>query len=183
MKNVVLCGFMGSGKSYVGAALARLSHAQFVDMDRAIEEKEGRTVAQIFARDGEAAFRRMECETARVLAARPGLVIATGGGTVLRAENVAVFRAAGCVIVLLDVPLHIVQHRLRGDRARPLLAVPDREETIRKLYERRMPLYRAAADVVVPNRGNVPVTQMARRVHRAVVAFSHGGQAARAGQK
>ena len=95
MKNVVLCGFMGSGKSYVGAALARLSHAQFVDMDRAIEEKEGRTVAQIFARDGEAAFGGMECETARALAARPGLVIATGGGTVLRAENVAAFRAAG----------------------------------------------------------------------------------------
>lgn len=176
MKNVVLCGFMGSGKSSVGEALARLSHARFVDMDRAIEAREKRTVSDIFAQDGEAAFRRMECDTARELAGRPGLVISTGGGTVLRAENVEAFRAAGCVIVLLEVPLHVVQHRLRHDRSRPLLAVPDREAAMRRLYEQRVPLYRAAADVVVENRGNVPVRQMARRVHRAVHAFLHAGR-------
>lgn len=182
MRNVVLCGFMGSGKSSVGASLAALVRARFVDMDRAIEKKEGRRVSAIFEEDGEAAFRAMETGLARELAGQKGLIISTGGGTVLRAENVHAFREAGCTIVLLDVPLHVVQRRLRGDRSRPLLTVPDRANVMRRMYQERMPVYRAAADLVVENRGNIPVPQMARRVRRAVLDFEHSGRVPAAGQ-
>lgn len=167
MKNVVLCGFMGSGKSSVGAALAALTGAQFIDMDRYIEKQEGKRVSAIFREKGEDYFRLLESRCAAALSMQSGLIIATGGGAVMHAENVQSFRSGG-VIVLLDVPLHVVQKRLRGDRSRPLLDTPDRNRAMRELYRKRLPIYRAAADIVVENRGDLPVPQMARRVWQAI---------------
>ncbi len=74
------CGFMGSGKTTVGRRLAQKTHMEFLDMDHYIEEREGRTIADIFAQDGEETFRRMETEAARELASRRGLIIASGRG-------------------------------------------------------------------------------------------------------
>ena len=80
-KNIILCGFMGGGKTTVGRRLAQKAHMEFIDMDDYIEQREGRTITDIFAQDGEETFRRMETDAARELAGRRGLVIAAGGGT------------------------------------------------------------------------------------------------------
>ena len=140
-KSIVLCGFMGCGKSTIGSLLARKMGMAFVDMDSYIEKKEGKSVSEIFAQSGEEHFRMLEREAAKELAGKKGLVIATGGGTLTFRENVD--------IVLLDLPVEAVEERLKYDTTRPLLARPDKSEVIRELYNKRLPLYREAADISV----------------------------------
>ncbi|MFR1803448.1 MAG: shikimate kinase, partial [Faecalispora jeddahensis] len=82
--NIVLCGFMGSGKTTVGQVLAQKSGRRFFDLDQYIEQRQGKTISQIFADEGEQTFRRLETEAARKLSSQKDLVIATGGGAVLR---------------------------------------------------------------------------------------------------
>lgn len=153
-KNIILCGFMGCGKSTVGRRLAQKTGMEFIDMDNYIEAREGRTITDIFAQDGEEAFRRMETEAARELANRHGLIIATGGGTLLRAQNVNIFRKSG-VTVLLDTPIGFIQERLKNDTMRPLLQKPNRRKVVSDLYRKRLPAYCAAADVIVDGSGGV----------------------------
>lgn len=151
-KNIILCGFMGSGKTTVGRRLAQKAHMEFIDMDDYIKQREGRTITDIFAQDGEETFRRMETDAARELAGRRGLVIAAGGGTLLRAQNVKIFRKSG-VTVLLDTPIGFIQERLKNDTARPLLQKPNRKKVVADLYRKRLPAYCAAADVIVDGCG------------------------------
>ena len=148
MNNIILCGFMGCGKSTVGKIAARKTGKKFVDMDRYIEEKEQMTVAEIFAAYGEEGFREREHAACRELAAQSGLIIAAGGGALTFARNVEVFRGRDTV-VLLDVPLETIRFRLRHDTRRPLLQRPDRDKIMEELYNERTPKYRAAADVVI----------------------------------
>ena len=148
MNNIILCGFMGCGKSTVGKIAARKTGKKFVDMDRYIEEKEQMTVAEIFAAYGEEGFREREHAACRELAAQSGLIIAAGGGALTFARNVEVFRGRDTV-VLLDVPLETIRFRLRHDTRRPLLQRPDKDEAMTELYSRRMPQYLSAADVVI----------------------------------
>lgn len=162
MGNIVLCGFMGCGKTTVGKRLARVTGRRFIDLDQYIEKREGRTIAQIFAEEGEAGFREREAAAVREVAGREGLVIASGGGTVLFPRNVEAFHQAGGTILLLDVPLPLLQDRLKSDTRRPLLQVPDRRRVIAKLYRQRMPQYRKAADLRV--RATAPPWVMARRL-------------------
>ncbi len=160
-ENLILCGFMGCGKTTVGKRLAAATGREFIDMDRFIENQAGMTVSEIFAAQGEGAFRQMETEAARSLSAREGLVIASGGGTVLNPENVRLFRQTG-KILLLDVPLSALQERLKTDTQRPLLQRPDRREFIEALHRQRMPLYRQAADLVVP--AGAPARMVVERI-------------------
>jgi shikimate kinase len=155
MKNIVLCGFMGSGKTTVGRLLAEALGMEFTDTDALIERRAGMSVGDIFSRFGEERFRELEAEEAQKLALQGGMVVSTGGGTVLNAGSAQALRAGG-VIVCLDVPAEVVSRRLAGDTSRPLLNVPDRERVLRALYEQRMPLYRAAAQVVVSVRSDMP---------------------------
>lgn len=148
-QNLILCGFMGCGKSTVGRRLAALSGRKLVDMDAFIQQEQSMTIAEIFSRFGESTFRKMETDAARVLSQKQGLVIACGGGTVLNPENVALLKKSG-VILLLDVPLPALQERLKNDTQRPLLQRPDRREFIDILHAQRFPLYQQAADYVVP---------------------------------
>ena len=148
MNNIILCGYMGCGKSTVGKIAARKTGKKFVDMDRYIEEKEQMTVAEIFAAYGEEGFREREHAACRELAAQSGLIIAAGGGALTFARNVEVFRGRDTV-VLLDVPLETIRFRLRHDTRRPLLQRPDKDEAMTELYNRRMPQYLSAADVVI----------------------------------
>lgn len=148
MKNIVLCGFMGCGKSTVGKRLAEALDMTFVDMDSYIEGEEGCTVSDIFAQKGEAGFRAIEHDTCCTLGKQDGLVIATGGGAVLRADNVAALKANGTV-VLLDVGVDCVLARLKDDTTRPLLQRPDKAEAAAALLAARTPLYKAAADITV----------------------------------
>ena len=166
MGNIVLCGFMGCGKSSIGRRAAALLDREFCDLDIYIEKKEGMTVAEIFAKYGEEGFRQRESRAVEEVARRPGLVVASGGGTVLSPRNVDAFHAKGCLIVFLDAPLAALQERLKNDRRRPLLQVPDRRRVIEELHGKRVPLYRAASDLVVD--AGAPPVIVARRVVQAV---------------
>ncbi len=148
MKNIILCGFMGCGKSTVGRKLSNRANMEFVDMDRYIEDKAGMTVKEIFKKYGEQKFRDMEREACRELAERSNLVIAAGGGTLTFPENVETLRRTGR-IVLIDVKYELLCERLKHDKNRPLLQVENRNEKIRALLNERMPLYSRAASVVV----------------------------------
>src|SRR5688572_15249289 len=100
VRNIILTGFMGTGKSTVGRRLARRLGWTFVDTDELIEQREGRSIPDIFAQDGEPAFRDLETELARDLANSKNQVIATGGGMVLREENLRALEQAGAVVLL-----------------------------------------------------------------------------------
>ena len=145
-KNIILCGFMGCGKSTVGALLAKKTGMSFIDLDSYIEKKENKTVSKIFADSGEDYFRALEIEAARELSERNGLVIAAGGGTLVFRENVEVLKKSGR-IVLLELPVETVAKRLENDTTRPLLNRPDKDEAMRELYNKRLPLYRAVCDL------------------------------------
>lgn len=147
-KSVVLCGFMGCGKSTVGRRLAALTGRTFVDMDSYIEQKAGMSVSAIFEAHGEAYFRALETAACAELAARDGLVLAAGGGALTFAENARILRER-CTVVWLDVSAETVLSRLEGDTARPLLQAPDREARVRALMAQRRPLYAAAAHLAV----------------------------------
>ena len=140
---VFLLGFMGAGKTSVGEALARRLHWRFVDLDQRIEMREQRTIAEIFARSGEEAFRRMETAALRQLLAElghgPPLVVALGGGAPLRKENADLLASWGEPQVFLEAPFEVVRQRGGGTAAaRPLF---QEEEAARLLYESRRPHY------------------------------------------
>ncbi len=155
MNNIVLCGFMGCGKSTVGKNLARKTGRKFVDMDTYIEEKAGMTVSEIFEKHGENGFRNMEHEACRELSEMSGLIIASGGGAFTFKRNSDVFKSKD-TIVLIDVELETIKYRLRNDKTRPLLQKPDKDRVMQELYEKRLPLYKSAADITVKGK-NTPL--------------------------
>lgn len=155
-KNIVLCGFMGSGKSTIGNLLSKKMGMAFIDLDIYIEKKEKKSVSQIFEDSGEEYFRQLEREAVKELAYKKSVVLATGGGTLTFQQNVDTLRNADNKIVLLDLPVEVVEQRLKGDTKRPLLNRPDKQKVMRELYEKRLPLYRSAADIVV-NASNSPL--------------------------
>ena len=168
MDNVVLCGFMGCGKTTVGKELAKQTGAVFVDMDDYIENQAGMSVSAIFDRFGEDDFRRREREACVALSEQSGLVIASGGGALTFPENVKALSRTGC-IVLINITPETVLQRLQGDTTRPLLARPDKEQAVRELLTRRLPLYQAAADIEVD--GEQAAAQVAKTIAAAAKTF------------
>ena len=148
---VVLVGFMGSGKSSVGRELARRFGAPFVDVDERIESAAGSPIRDLFAREGEPAFREREKAALREALSVKGRVIATGGGAFSDEENRVLLRAYAPV-VYLEAAVETLLGRLAGDLGRPLLRGGDREEVVRELLARRIPGYRTA-DVTVRTDG------------------------------
>lgn len=148
---VVLVGFMGSGKSSVGQELARRFGAPFVDVDAWIESAAGCRIRELFAREGETAFREREKAALREVLSVKGCVIATGGGAFIDEENRVLLRSYAPV-VYLDAAVDTLLGRLAADLGRPLLRGGDREEVVRELLSRRAPVYRTA-DVTVPTDG------------------------------
>ncbi|GMA31266.1 shikimate kinase [Litorihabitans aurantiacus] len=148
---VVLCGPMGSGKSAVGRRLATRLATGFLDSDTEVEETEGRTVAEIFASDGEPRFRDLEhAAVARALTGHDG-VLALGGGAVMDArtqEALADYRAAGGVVAYLQVGVRDAMLRIGSAASRPLLAEDPRERWSRLASEREG-TYRLVSDLVV----------------------------------
>ncbi len=148
MKNLILCGFMGCGKTTVGRLLAAKTGRRFVDTDAVVEEEAGMAVEDLFKRFGEEEFRLRERQVCARLAERENLVIATGGGALTFPENVDSLRRNG-IIILLDVSPETVLERLKGDRTRPLLQREDKEAAVRELMSRRLPQYYEAASLFV----------------------------------
>ena len=140
--NIVLVGFMGTGKTTVGRILAKRLRREFVDMDRVIEERQGRKISDLFACEGEPFFRRLERDLVRELAARDQLVIGTGGGVVLNPDNLRDFGQRGLVVCLRADPDTILA-RVGGDSARPLLEGGEKREKIIRLLAARQALYEA----------------------------------------
>ena len=145
--NIVLVGMMGAGKTTVGRLLARRLKRTFYDSDQEIERRCGVRIPVIFDIEGEPGFRARETQVIAELCALERIVLATGGGAVLAEENRRRL-AAGSVVYLHARPGYLWQ-RVRHDRNRPLLVTPDPQKTLEDLYEKRDPLYREIADLVL----------------------------------
>ncbi len=148
--NLVLIGFMGVGKSSIGRRLARQGSREFIDTDHLIEEREGRSIPQIFAADGEEHFRQLETAALENLLERGTrrAVIATGGGMVTIPRNVPLLQQLG-LIVWLRAEEAVIFERVSRNENRPLLRTPNPRETMREMMEARHELYAAAADMII----------------------------------
>ena len=147
--SVFLIGCMGAGKSTVGRQLARRLSRVFYDTDKVIEERTGTNIARIFEIEGEPGFRDREARVIVELAALPMIVLATGGGAVLRADNRQVLADHGLVVYLYATLGQLVE-RTRYDKTRPLLQTDKPEAVLERLLEERDPLYRDTAHLIVP---------------------------------
>jgi shikimate kinase len=143
VRRIVLTGFMGSGKTTVGPLVAERLGWKFVDVDDVIAAEAGRSIPEIFEREGEAAFRTRERETIARLAGEDGLVLALGGGAIEDAETRTLLKnAKDGLLVHLEVKLATTLDRCRGtEHLRPILAD---EANLASRYQRRLPLYRTA---------------------------------------
>lgn len=167
-KTVVMVGMMGAGKTAVGTALAKSLAVEFRDSDDEIVRAADRSIAEIFERDGEAFFRARESEViARLLRGTP-CVLSTGGGAFLSEANRELVHDVG-VSVWLRADLEILWQRVRHKTTRPLLRTPNPRETLRQLYEARLPFY-AKADIAVDAAADLSVEDMAGRVVQALRA-------------
>jgi shikimate kinase len=139
---------MGAGKTTVGRAVARRLERPFFDSDHEVEARTGARIPVIFELEGESGFRDREAQMIDELSAREGIVLATGGGAVLRPENRSALKERGFVVYLRAHP-HDLWLRTRRDKNRPLLQTEDPKGRLEALYEQRDPLYREVADFVI----------------------------------
>ena len=141
--NIVLCGFMGTGKSSVGRLVAEQLRFAFLDTDHVIEARAGKPISEIFTEQGEAAFREMERKVVKELTERKNTVISTGGGLVVNPENMTSLKQHALVVCLWASPAGIFT-RVKNQNHRPLLQGPDALEKITKLLAERTPFYKQA---------------------------------------
>lgn len=153
--NIFLIGPMGVGKTTIGRVLAEQLELQFLDSDREIEASTGADIPWIFDVEGEAGFRQRESRMIAELTARQGIVLATGGGSVLAPDNRSYLQSRGFV-VYLRASLSQQMERTSRDRNRPLLQTPDPAAKIAELMKIREPLYRETADIVVDTNRRSP---------------------------
>jgi shikimate kinase len=141
--NIALIGFMGAGKTSVGRLVAEQLHFAYIDTDEMIQSRTGRTITDIFARDGEPAFRKLEEQIVAELTAYKRTVISTGGGLPVNQQNLASLKTHALVVCLWASPEKIWD-RVRNQTHRPLLNAPNPKEKIRELLAERAPFYRQA---------------------------------------
>jgi len=146
--NIALIGFMGTGKTAVGKALAEKLQRKFVELDSLIEQKAGKPITDIFQQEGEIAFRELEIEVAKEVSGGKSLVIACGGGVVLNKINIDRLRQHSRIVYLTASPAAILS-RTDGRDERPLLNVPDQALRIQELLKFRNPFYERAADIEI----------------------------------
>ena len=161
LANIALIGFMGAGKTSVGHLVAEQLHFDYLDTDDLIQSRTGRTITEIFATDGEPAFRKMESDLVQELATRKRTVVATGGGLPINPQNLAGLRTYALVVCLWASPERIWE-RVKHQTHRPLLHDPDPQKKIRDLLAAREPFYRQA-DVLL-NTDSRSVREVAQQV-------------------
>jgi shikimate kinase len=170
-RNLILIGLPGSGKSTLGRQLALRLGLPFYDSDNEIEARTGVTIPHIFEVEGEAGFRRREAAMIEELAAQTGIVLATGGGSVLDAQNRRRLREGGFV-TYLETPVALLFARTRHDHQRPLLQVEDPLARLKALHAARDPLYRETAHFVLDASCSTP----AALVYAIIKEFSRHAQ-------
>lgn len=146
--NIFLVGLMGAGKTTVGRALAKRLDKKFIDSDHEIEARTGASISLIFEIEGEASFREREADVIRDLTGHTDIVLATGGGAILRPENRRYLKERGTVIYL-RASINSILQRTSHDKSRPLLQTADPRQKLEKLLQEREPLYLEIADLVV----------------------------------
>ncbi|MCT0199947.1 shikimate kinase [Synechococcus sp. CS-1325] len=169
--NLYLVGMMGAGKSAVGRPLADGLGYRFIDADRVLEQTAAQTIPELFETEGEQGFRDLESAVLARIASWHSLVVATGGGVVLRSENWG--RLQQGLVVWLDAPESVLLERLRSDPTpRPLISGPDPAERLRVLLEQRRPLY-GLADLQIQQDGRPPA-DVAKQVLMALPGVLNG---------
>ncbi len=141
--NIVLTGFMGTGKSKIGKRLAKKLTMSYLDTDELIEKKEKDSISAIFKKRGEEYFRCLEAKIVKEVALLDNHVISTGGGVVLREENVRLLKKNACIVCLF-ASAEVILKRTKGDNNRPLLEMNNRKERIKELLKIRRPYYEKA---------------------------------------
>jgi len=165
-RSVVLVGMMGAGKTAVGTQLARQLRVAFLDSDAEIERAANRSIAEIFARDGEVFFRARESEVLTRLLAGPPAILSTGGGAFMSEANRALIADLG-ISVWLKADIDLLWQRVRAKTTRPLLRTADPLATLTALLAARAPIY-GLAQVVVEAEAGLSVDGMARKVVAAL---------------
>ena len=161
-KNIVLTGLMGSGKSAIGRTIAKKLGRRFIDTDRFIERKTGKTIPEIFEKEGETTFRNLEREIIKKLSQYIGIVIATGGGAMKDLENFKHLKESGWIIALYASP-ETLYKRIEGKRVRPLLLDKDNPvKTLEDISNERKNMY-AKADFQVDTE-NKEINQIADEI-------------------
>jgi shikimate kinase len=155
MKNIVLTGFMGTGKTEVGRELARLLDMKLIDVDTEIEKSQKMAINEIFKHFGEPWFRQIETEMIKKVSGDKNIIISAGGGAVLKQENMDTLRKDGIIVCLTATPETILK-RTSNNRGRPLLLVENPLERIKELLNFRKPFYEKA-DVMIDTEGKTPL--------------------------
>lgn len=163
-ENIFLVDMPGAGKTTVGRQLARRLQRKFVDADHEVEVRAGIKIPLIFEQQGEAAFREQEARVIKDLAGQSNLIVATGGGAVLRPENCAAMKAGGLIVYLRVAP-RVLYERTRHDTNRPLLQVANPMMKIEELFTQRDPIYQDVSDLVITSAGG-SVFQMVTHIER-----------------
>ncbi len=164
--NLYLVGFMGTGKTTIGRSVAHRLGFGLLDSDHEIERKQGRTIPQIFASDGEAAFRSMEHDFIHGGHPATRTIVACGGGLVVQPGMAETLRQKG-VVICLHASLETILRRTQGNKNRPLLDVDDPMERIRTLYAAREPIYNKAGTVILTDgRPMLDIVQHVLRAYR-----------------
>ena len=161
--NIVLIGFMGTGKTAVGQVLAKRLNRQLIEVDAIIEQTAGKTISDIFSNDGEIYFRELEIEAIKRAAAGEKQVIACGGGAVLNTINIDRLRVTGVIINLSAAPEIILKRTIKQNGSRPLLNVEQPLDRIKELQKLRKPLYDRAADVTI-NTSKLNIDAVAEKI-------------------
>lgn len=155
MKNIVLTGFMGTGKTTIGKELAQMLHMKLVDVDEEIESAQGMTINDIFKTYGEQHFRDIETAMIKKLSQDQNIIISTGGGAVLRDENMAALKEKG-TIFCLNASVETILERTGGSQDRPLLKVENPKKKISELLAYRRPFYEKAG-IMIETDGRSPL--------------------------
>lgn len=170
-QRIWLCGFMGAGKSMLGRHLADALDLPFTDLDELISDRAGTSIPEIFSRQGEAEFRRLERQMVEQTAESGRGVIALGGGSLQDREAVDLLKGSG-LLIFIDTPFSLIFRRIENDSGRPLAETSDDgRERLHRLYRQRLPRYRQAdLQIAVPESSapEVIVDIMIQKIHRYV---------------
>ena len=169
-RNIYLVGMMGAGKTSIGRLLSKRSRRRFYDSDHVIEERTGVTIPTIFDLEGEQSFRDREEAVIAELARLSNIVLATGGGAILRENNRQVLCSSG-IIVYLRGSVEDLWRRTRKDKNRPLLLTDNPRQKLAEIYSVRDPIYSSVADIIIET-GNPSIQSLEQDVEARLIEYA-----------